>query len=254
MRGSLVYMHDLLKCNPGGARVWYIGISSQHLTLMIIGSDLYLEEKIQGIAHHDFQDYFDEHPEAVEEFVALLKERFPGNLVPELPSLFHSWATDMGIDDHALLRELAPSATATSEGKQLFAQAEREWMEIGPRAPVAIATMVFQKHDDLGDDIVPITNDPTTNRIEWDVSFSIMDVSPDQRNLSCERDTYESDVHREADGAPREARDWEGPFQVEVGLFKPSEHLKSLRLEAWLYRALPEKVGTLGRAPSKIRV
>lgn len=224
---------------------------------MMIGSHLPLDEKVQGLGYHDFQSYFDKLPAAVDELLAFANELFPARLSPQIPSLLHSWAQGLGVDeDHPIFVGLDSSPPpVTREGQDMFDSVERKWMELGTMAPVAIATMVFQKESGADSGIiVPITDDEATNRIRWEVSFSMLEINPDERNLSCESDTYESDVHQYSESAPQKARDWEGPFLVRVDVHEPSPHLRSLRQEAWMALTLPGEDPTPGGAGPKLRL
>lgn len=205
---------------------------------MPIGSDLPLEEKIQGPSCQDFTYYLDRHPGAIDELAAFAQARFPKNLAGQIPALLKAWAQGFGVHDHSLLNQ--PSSPPDKQGEECFAATEREWMEKGLLAPVVLATMVFQKESEIARDVIePITDDPKTNRIRWDVSLAVLEMDPAERNLSCEADVYESDVHRDHPQAPRKAQDWDGPFSIRLDLHEPSARLKALRHEAWMAQAVP---------------
>lgn len=140
----------------------------------------------------------------------------------------------MGLKTGDLLRAVEDAEHVEQWYRRLLG-AEKTWFEQAPEAPVAV--VLFQPQAESGRELLVDTECllPQT----WDGTRAFLDMAVEARDDACRYDTYESDELRSAEGAPREAADWEGPFAVAVAFHPPSAALRAQRTAALLEAETP---------------
>ncbi len=158
----------------------------------------------------------------------------------------HDWSvalgSAMGLKTGDLIRAAEDAEQVEQWYRRLLA-AEKTWFEQAPEAPVAVVR--FQPQTESGRELLVDTEHllPQT----WDGTRAFLGMAVEARDHACRYDTYESDALRSAEGAPREAEDWEGPFAVAVTFYLPSAALRAQRAAALLEAGVPGAKNTTPR-------
>lgn len=231
----------------------------------MVGEGLAWKDKVADECWDEFSDYLHANPEALMEFAAFV-DRTPPGLTPERQAALVHWTLAMQVDTvdqvpmpggrtELVFRDRKgnwvgldgsprPEPVRSKDGVRItddalegISRAERDWMEFGQHAPVAIVRFTKQMVD--GKYTVPIGSSEQS-RIYWEGTQDLLALPVDERNPACRMDCDESDALRDAPQAPEEARDWDGPFAIRVNVHRPSARLVSVRQAAWLERGTQE--------------